>query len=405
MIVGFIVALVVALGWVALGFICVHRSRSSRWLRPTDRRWGAEAPTVAAVVPARNEAEHIAQTLECLMAQEYPHLSIHIVDDQSVDGTADLVRKAVAGAGIDRHPVRLLPGVDRPEGWVGKTWALHQGVDATDSEWVWMVDADLWLHPNALATALDQAERSGADFISFLGRPRCETFWQGSIALALIQILSMLYPLRRVNDPVRTEALAHGAFVLLRRSMYDRVGGIESVRGEIVEDIQFASRVKLKGGRLQVDAAPELSQTHMYGTFQDIWRGLRKNAYAGMDYQFHKYATGALLGLLMAWTPWLAILVGLLRGMGWQEMGLNSFAWLGVGLAGLIGQAAAAMPVVVFLNLPRAFALALPAGITAYVAITTASVWHYVRGRVLWKDREFCAKTIKEHSVRNSSGL
>ncbi|WP_152050861.1 glycosyltransferase [Tautonia marina] len=405
MIFGFILALVVTLGWVALAFVCVHRSRSSRWLRPTDRRWGAEAPTVAAVVPARNESAHIAQTLECLMAQEYPHLSIHVVDDQSVDGTADLVRQAVAGAGPDRHPVRLLPGGDRPHGWVGKTWALHQGVDATDSEWVWMVDADLWLHPNALATALDQAERSEADFISFLGRPRCDTFWQGSIALALIQILSMLYPLRRVNDPARPEALAHGAFVLIRRSTYERVGGIESVRGEIVEDIQFASRVKSQGGRLQVDATPELSQTHMYGSFQDIWRGLRKNAYAGMDYQLHKYATGALIGLLMAWTPWVATAVGLF-GL-WNADGAEVFrlAWLAVGLMGLLGQAVAAMPVVVFLNLPKVFAFALPAGISAYIAITTASVWHYFRGRVLWKDREFCARSIKEQSVRNSGGL
>ncbi|MEW4570175.1 glycosyltransferase family 2 protein [Tautonia sp. JC769] len=405
MILGLIPALVVALGWVALAVVCVKRSRSSRWLRPTDRCWGPEAPTVSAVVPARNEADHIAQTLDCLLSQQYPHLSIHVVDDQSVDGTAALVRQAVAGNGLDRHPVRLLPGAPRPDGWVGKTWALHQGVEVTESEWIWMVDADLWLHPRALASAVDRAERTGADFVSFLGRPRCETFWQGSIALALIQILSLLYPLRRVNDPARAEALAHGAFVLIRRSTYDRVGGIECVRSEIVEDIQFAARVKGRGGRLQVDAAPELSQTHMYGSFADIWRGLRKNAYAGMDYTFHKYATGAVLGLLMAWTPWAALVLGMLGAWGAEGLAPMAVAWSVVGVVGVLGQAAAAMPVVVFLDLPRAFAFALPAGISAYIAITTASVWHYVRGRVLWKDREFCARSIKEQSVRNSGGV
>jgi hopene-associated glycosyltransferase HpnB len=400
MTIAFFVSLAVALGWVALAFLCIDRSRSSRRLGPTADAPGPDAPTVAAVVPARNEAGHIGETLKCLMAQEYPHLSILVVDDQSTDATAEVVRRAVREAGAEAHPVRLLPGIGRPDGWVGKTWALHQGVEATDSEWVWMVDADLWLHPRALATALGQAGRHEADLVSFLGRPRCETFWQGSIALALVQILSMLYPLGRVNDPKRAEALAHGAFVLIRRPTYDRVGGIGSVRGEIVEDIRFASRVKAEGGRIRACAAPSLSQTHMYGTFGDIWRGLRKNAYAGMDYLPHKYVTGSILGLLMAWAPPLSLLVGLAGLLTPWAPAPGPAAWAAVGMAGWLAQAAAAMPVVVFLSLPRAFAFSLPAGIGAYVAITTSSVWHYLRGRVLWKDRAFSTRIVKPTATR-----
>lgn len=397
----FFVASAVAFGWVLLAVLCVDRSRSSRWLRPTDRPAGPEAPTVAAVVPARNEQEHIGGTIEALLAQEYPHLSILVVDDQSVDDTAAIVRRTAGESDLDRNPVRLLPGVERPEGWVGKTWALHQGVEATESEWVWMVDADLWLHPKALATAIEAAESDRADFISFLGRPRCETFWQGSVALTLVQILSFLYPLKRVNDPTRGEALAHGAFVLIRRATYDRVGGIASVRGEIVEDIRFASRVKAGGGRLRVVAAPTLSQTHMYGSFGDIWRGLRKNAFAGMDSRLHKFITGAILGFGMTWVPVLAIAVGLVGGVTSTAPGLPWWAWVAVGLMGWIAQAAAAFPVVVFLELPGRFAFALPAGLAAYVAITTASVWHSLHGRVLWKDRQFSTRSIKGESVGN----
>jgi hypothetical protein len=205
----------------------------------------------------------------------------------------------------------------------------------------------------------------------------------------------MLYPLRRVNDPKRPEALAHGAFVLIRRTTYDRVGGIGSVRGEIVEDIRFASRLKAEGGRIRACAAPALSQTHMYGTFGDIWRGLRKNAYAGMDYLPHKYVTGSILGLMMAWASPLSLLVGLVGLLTPWDPSPGAVAWVSVGLAGWVAQAAAAMPVVVFLDLHPAFAFSLPAGISAYVAITTSSVWHYLRGRVLWKDRAFSARTVK----------
>lgn len=397
----FSVTVAVALGWVVLAVLCLDRSRSSRWIRPTDRPTGSDAPTVAAVVPARNEQEHIGGTIESLMAQDYPHLTILVVDDQSVDTTAEIVHRTASDSDLDRNPVRLLPGVERPGGWVGKTWALHQGVEATDSEWIWMVDADLRLHPKALATAIEAAREDHADFVSFLGRPHCETFWQGSIALTLVQILSLLYPLKRVNDPARAEALAHGAFVLIRRATYERVGGITCVRGEIVEDIRFASRVKAGGGRLRVAAAPELSQTHMYGSFDAIWRGLRKNAFAGMDYRLHKFVTGVILGLGMTWGPVLAIGVGLTGGATALSVGPAWWLWLIVGLLGWSAQAAAAFPVVVFLALPGRFAFALPAGLAAYVAITTASVWHFLRGRVLWKDRQFSTASIKGESIGN----
>lgn len=389
----FVVAAAVAAGWAVLAVVCISNARWSRFLRPSDRRVGPDAPTIAAVVPARNESAHIGATLRDLVAQDYPHLTILVVDDQSTDDTPGAVRRFEAGLELDAHPVRLLPGVERPAGWVGKTWALHQGVEATDSDWLWLVDADVRLHPRALATAWHEAVDHGADLVSLLGRPRCETFWQGSIALALLQVLSMLYPLRKVNDPKRPEALAHGAFVLVRRSTCEHVGGIEAIRGEVVEDIRFAERAKRAGARIRVRAAPGLSGTHMYGTLADIWNGLRKNAFAGMDYKLHKYATGALLGLLMAWAPVVSLIAGLVgAAAGWP----GAAAWVGVGAAGWLAMAAAASPVVVYLDLPRAFAFALPAGIAAYVAITTTSVVDALRGHVRWKGRHLSIRPAAE---------
>jgi hypothetical protein len=124
---------------------------------------------------------------------------------------------------------------------------------------------------------------NGADFVLLLPGVRCRTFWQGAIASSFLQLLSQLYRLDRVNDPTRPEVIAAGGFILVRRSTYERAGGHEAVRSAVIEDIHLARRVKETGGKILVRLAPALAWTHMYGKFSEIWRGLRKKAYAGMD--------------------------------------------------------------------------------------------------------------------------
>jgi hopene-associated glycosyltransferase HpnB len=380
-----IVAGLVALAWTALAarFLALARGLWFRYLDPIEGPI-AGVPTVDAVVPARNEEAHVEATVEALRAQEYPSLSITVVDDQSTDETAAILDRLASDPGA-RIPLRFVRGVERPEGWVGKTWAVHQGAGGSGADWLWFVDADMGLHPRALASAIAEAEGSGADFVSLLPGVRCETFWQGAVASTLVLLLGQLYPLDRVNDPGRPEAIAAGGFILVRRRTYEQAGGHEAVRREIVDDIQLARLVKASGGKLAVRLAPSLAWTHMYGSFGQIWRGLRKNAYAGMDYLPHKYVTGAVVALVLAWTPWLALASGLARdGLGMTAVG----AW------GVLAQAAASVPSLVFLRLPFPFAFALPAGISAYVAIASSSVWHHHRGRILWKDRAIPSATV-----------
>lgn len=380
-----VVAALVAAGWTALAVRLLRLAKDpwSRFLEPVEGL-PATSPAVDAVVPARNEEAHIGATVEGLRAQDYPSLTLTVVDDQSTDATATILAKLAAEVG-PRTPIRYVRGVERPEGWVGKTWAVQQGANGSTAEWLWFVDADMGLHPRALASAMAQADATGADFVSLLPGVRCETFWQGAIASSFLQLLGQLYPLGRVNDPARPEAIAAGGFILVRRSAYDRAGGHEAVRRDIIEDIQLARRVKLSGGKILVRMAPRLVWTHMYGSFGQIWRGLRKNAYAGMDYQPHKYGTGALFALVMAWSPWVAFAGGL------AGLGVVSTS---VGACGLLAQAAAAAPTLVFLRLPFPFAFAMPAGISAYVAIATSSVWHHHRGRILWKERAISSSTV-----------
>ena len=371
----------IALAWTALAarLIRLSRGKWSRFLGPVEAV-GTGLPTVDAIVPARDEEAHVAATVAALRAQEYPRLAITVIDDQSTDATASIL----AGLAESGAPLRVVSGVERPEGWVGKTWAVHQGVIGSEAEWLWFVDADMGLHPRALATAMAEADRQGVDLVSLLPGATCETFWQGAIASTLVQILAQLYPLDRVNDPARPEAIAAGGFVLIRRTAYEEAGGHEACRRSIVEDIQLARNVKASGGRLAIRLGPGLAWTHFYGEFAAIWRGLRKNAYAGMDFLPHKYAFGSVAALAMAWGPWLT----LGHGLYWRQ-----WPALAIGIWGLVAQALASAPAVIFLRLPWAMAFALPAGITAYVGIATSSVWHHHRGRILWKGRAIPSAT------------
>lgn len=380
------VAAVAALGWLALTVRLALLLRRERALRPFEGPVPGDAPAIDVLVAARDEQREIEASVRSILAQDYPGFRLTVVDDQSTDATGAILDRLASEA-----PIRVVRGVDRPEGWVGKTWALHQGLEGTHADWLLFVDADMRLHPRAVTTAWKAGREAGADLVSIFPGAECRTFWQRAIAVMLGELLAHLYPASRVNDPSSPDALAAGGFLLVRRTVYERAGGHEAVRREIVEDIQLARRIKAVGGRLLVKGAPALATTHMYGTLGEIWRGLRKNAYAGMEYQFHKYVTGAIVALTMAWAPVVAAAWGLVagvRGEGWAN------PLLVVGLAGWLAQGISAAPLAWFLRIPLIYALSLPAGITLYVAIATSSVWHHRRGRILWKGRVYEPSTV-----------
>ena len=365
--------LVVPTIWTVLLARKLLLARATPFLKPVDPSTLGDYPTVDAIIPAHNEERDVEATVRGVRAQVYPHLNITVVDDRSTDSTGAILGRLAA----ELPGIRVVPGVPRPAGWVGKTWAIRQALDGVEAEWIWLVDADMGLDPRALATAVAQARRADADLVSIVARPVVETFWQGALALCIGEILYQLYPLSRVNDPARPAALAAGGFILVKRSKYEEVGGHEALKGEIVEDIALASLVKKSGGRLSTHFAPKLVWTHMYGTFREIWVGLRKNAYAGMEYKFHKFAALAIGGLLLAWGSYFELIVGMIYGDK-----IRTFA----GLWGVVAETLTMVPSLIFVGIPWWHAFAFPFGLSAYIAIASSGVWHHHRGRILWKD-------------------
>jgi hopene-associated glycosyltransferase HpnB len=204
-------------------------------------RW----PSVVAVVPARDEAAVLSETLPTLLSQAYPgRFRVVLVDDGSTDGTGDKARSLG-----DVHVVRAR---ERPEGWAGKVWAMSEGVRvAGEPEFFLFTDADIAYAPGTL-TALVRAASEGRDLVSQMATLNTGTAWERMLVPAFVYFFAKLYPFRLVEDG-RTAAAAGGC-MLVRRNVLERAGGLEAIRGALIDDVALGRLIKRRGeGRCRLD--------------------------------------------------------------------------------------------------------------------------------------------------------
>ncbi len=345
----------------------------------------ADLPLVSVLVPARNEAGTIGDCLRSLLALDYPGLEIIVIDDRSTDHTANLVQAVAA----QDSRVRLIQVKELPQGWTGKTHALHQGVSQATGDWLLFVDADTRQHPLNLRVVLGYAVREQADLVSLLPRLGSESFWERAVQPFAGIVLLILFRLPRVNsDAHPRDAFANGQYILIRRSVYEAVGGHEAVRTHFVEDIQLGRRVKSAGHRLRVALAPELSATRMYTTLREILRGWARIFYAAVDHRPWRLlglmtaiavfsisafvVTGVVVALALIGTD--PVVWGTLAGLNLLHHGLS---W--VVLAQLYGFSGSSRAGLLYF---------LPACLVMEIVIARA-VWLCFSHRVIWRDTSY----------------
>jgi chlorobactene glucosyltransferase len=237
---------------------------------------------VSIIVPARNEQRNIERCVTSLLEQDYASYEVIVVDDDSTDDTPDLLDDIAR-----HHPhgdkLWVLRIKDLPLGWAGKPHALHAGVQEAHGDWLLFTDADTWHAPNALRTALVRATDEEIDLYTLGAKQELPGFWNKIMMPVAYLGISMQYPIAKVNDPTSSIAIANGQYILIRRSVYDIIGGYArpDLRNTLLDDRDLARVVKENGFRLRMEDGRDLVHVHMYSNLRTTWRGWRKNAYIG----------------------------------------------------------------------------------------------------------------------------
>jgi chlorobactene glucosyltransferase len=229
---------------------------------------------VSVIVPARNEEANIARVVRSLARQQGIR-EILVVDDQSEDRTQEIL----AGLETEIPRLRTLCVGSLPEGWLGKTHAVAEGARAATGDWLLFTDADTEHLSGSLAELLERAERERADLLSVSPGQETPTWWEKSVIPLIYVELSRLFRFEDVSDPQSPAAAANGQYLLVRREIYERSGGHEAVKAEILEDVELARRIKSLGGRLIFLPGARWVRTRMYHSFGNMWRGWSKNLY------------------------------------------------------------------------------------------------------------------------------
>ena len=373
--------------WLAIITLLILRAATQRGLLPALAAAppppAASAPSIAVIVPARDEEANIGPCLNALLAQDYPasRLSMIVVDDHSADATAAVIRDLTAR---DAR-IALLGSPPLPARWTGKSHACWVGAQAVapQVEWLCFIDADVKAEPSCLSSGLSAALARGLDLLSLAPRQELKSFAERLILPCGLVLLSFVQDLRRSQARSGNDVTATGQFMLVRREAYQTVGGHSAVRSAICEDLEFARRLKRSGRSVLLMGAEDFLSTRMYTGWRTLWPGLAKNLVDTLGGPAVTLAV-ALAAVALSWA---ALAIPPLDAVAWAWSARG--APLALILALVASGAAFGLHVAAafYFRIPFWYGLLFPLGYTAGALMALDSVRRRLTGQVSWKGR------------------
>jgi cellulose synthase/poly-beta-1,6-N-acetylglucosamine synthase-like glycosyltransferase len=371
-------------------------------------------PPIVAIVPARNEAQTIGQTIAALLQQDYPgQFSVIVVDDHSEDTTTQIAQQT-AKEDAAGPSVQILRSLPLPPGWTGKLWALNEGIslacastssypdlvhsnmssraeqgtcfssiddaqtkDANDTKpsYFWFTDADVVHAPDTLRRLLARAEQDKLDLTSLMVLLRAKTLAERMLIPAFLFFFLKLYPPRWIANPNARTAGAAGGCVLLRREALQRIGGLQAIRSEVIDDCALARAVKRTGGPIWMGVTRASRSLRVYNTFAEIRDMIARTAFTQLRYST-PLLIGTLAGLLLTYIAPIPLMF--IKQTAARILALT--AWLLMSLLFL--------PTVRFYRLSPFWAPLLPLAALFYAYATWLSALRYWFNRgAQWKGR------------------
>jgi hopene-associated glycosyltransferase HpnB len=348
------------------------------WLSGPTLSAGPQTPhTVTVIVPARDEAEHIAATLRSLLAQQFPgDLRVVLIDDNSSDGTGDLARQISA----DDPRLTVVSAKPLPPGWTGKMWAVAQGLqtpEAVAADYILLTDADILHAPKHLSLLVAKAAAEHLALVSEMVRLRCSSWAERATIPAFVFFFQMLYPFRWVNRRSRSTAAAAGGTMLVARKALDSIGGVDRLRAALIDDVALAREMKAAGHSIWLGHADHAQSLRSYPQLRDVGSMIARSAYVQLRYSL-LLLLGTCTGMLALYALPVVIALAAPGPARWTA----AAAWALMAIA--------FQPTLQRYRRNPLWGLALPAIAMFYLAATCASALRFYRGHGgRWKGRAY----------------
>lgn len=375
--------------WCGVGLFSLWNMTGITILRPAPRSEPLPPlPRVSIILAARNEQETLPATLESLLNLDYPDYEVILVDDDSDDRTGAIADEW-AGSPASSGKLRVIHNHRLPAGWRGKVHAMSLAEQEATGEWILATDADVVFEPSLLRQALLLALKKDARLLSLTPELDMQSLAEKVVMPAFGLLLFLLFPLRLVNRPRSTRALAAGAFLLMRREDLRSLGGYARLRNTLVEDLRMAEMFKHNGHHIHLAVTRGLFRTRMYKNWREVFEGLARSAWEGTGRSIWKVLGMVMISNALTVLPWLTLVsVLLFDAFVGTSPALNATL--------LVAAAAAAMsvvvyyPVVAFAGLSPLYTFTLPFASMFYSAVSITSAFSSVKGPgVRWKGRRY----------------
>jgi glycosyltransferase involved in cell wall biosynthesis len=333
-----------------------------------------EHPVVDVVMPARNEEFDLEKAVLSVLAQQSVAIRVIIVNDHSTDGTRQIADSLAARDSRVTviHDPRLV------DGWLGKTNALQHGLAASTAPYVVFADADVIHEPQCFVTALAELRKRQIDFLSLCPRFEFESFWENVILPHAFIAGTLQFAVQNVNNDESPNAAAAGAFMLTRRDVLQRVGELERIKAEVLDDVALARLIKHSGFRTRITFAPELLRVRLFKGNHDAFWGLTKNILTALDHLW--LAVPAMfLPVFIYWVPIATVVLGIVR---------PNNIMIAAGMSAYVIQAGLLLLLLRFCRFRSAKALFFPlAAIPVMCCIGKALYHRWATGAVAWRGR------------------
>ena len=363
-------ATLAAVMWVALLLVPWRPWSTRESLRAEGTDATADFGDVTALIPARDEAACIGDTLRALAAQGRL-ARIVVIDDQSSDGTGDIAR-ALGIAGLE-----VIGGSDPPPGWSGKLWALEQGFARVSTPRTLLLDADIALAPGTLTALHARMTRDRLALASVMATLCMGNAWEKLLLPPFIFFFKLIYPFALANRSGSRIAAAAGGCILLETDALRGIGGFAALHDAIIDDCTLARRIKDHGGRTWLGLSRDVRAIRPYETLDNIWNMVARSAFTQLRYSRALLLVCTALLLLSFVVPVIAVFA---PGAGGMLMGI-------VALAAMAG---AYWPTIRYYGLHPAWTATLPLAACLYLAMTWHSAIRYWSGeRSRWKNRSY----------------